>query len=395
MKKLNTKLKAFSILETIVTLAIFGILMAMLSQVILINISVSRKTFARARIREELAEVVSLIQRDVRNATLVTKCEKLSSGVSQCIMSHKELLVWTDSCPVPTGGDPNIKRVCRKTGVVDPNNPSSGTVTYTTSDILNIKTLAFDINLQVGTDGTKSTILITLLADATNENFEVKNQVRQSAISTRNYTLGQSGPAPSVTPTPTVTITTSPSPTVQVTASPSSSPSVVINATLTPLAFCNQNSPFIGVAVDAGASNVTGLSGRVLVDRDGNLSSPSDQWAYSANAVNGQWPIETTSFQPISPNTQPTSTLFTPGLGFSVFFQTYHSGVLQQTFGPVSITAPNCAVSCLCSGGVRCGGAPISPSQTYCGYRVCGADFQFYTCEVNGWISTGQPCACQ
>ncbi|KXK26582.1 MAG: hypothetical protein TR69_WS6001000588 [candidate division WS6 bacterium OLB20] len=197
MKKLPTKrLQGFSLVETLITLAIFGIMIAMISQVILINLEVSRKVYVRTQVREELAELTTLVQRDIRNARIVKECGEFRDGsetVSRCTISHAEEFTWTDNCPGDTAA---INRICK---ISVPGNQ----LLFETSDLITIEDFSFDINLSTGEDGTKSTILMTLRASATNPNFEISNQVRQIAVSTRNFTLGDFfvGATPTAVPT--------------------------------------------------------------------------------------------------------------------------------------------------------------------------------------------------
>lgn len=176
-------IKAFSLVEMLITIAIFGILIAMISQVILINIQVSRKTFIRSQIREELAEIATLIQRDVRNARLIGECganTQENRTINRCLMSHIEEFVWTDDCP---GSSEEIKKICKKS-------VPGEQLLFESSDLITFERLNFEVNLSSGTDGTRSTILVTLYSSASNPNFDVNNQVRQIAVSTRNFTLG-------------------------------------------------------------------------------------------------------------------------------------------------------------------------------------------------------------
>ncbi|MFQ5492622.1 MAG: PilW family protein [Candidatus Dojkabacteria bacterium] len=189
-KLIQSKLmKGFSLVETLITLAIFGILMAMLSQILIINISISRKTFARSRIRDEMSELVTLIQRDIRNAKIIGECGEKTEGsetFTECQIYHAEEFVWTDNCP----DEGEVQRLCKLT-VVDPAIPGDvPDVLFQTSDLINVDDFGLEVGLSQGDDGTKSTILVTVLASSANENFEVNNQVRQIAVSTRNFTLG-------------------------------------------------------------------------------------------------------------------------------------------------------------------------------------------------------------
>ncbi len=55
--------------------------------------------------------------------------------------------------------------------------------------------------------------------------------------------------------------------------------------------------------------------------------------------------------------------------------------------------SPCSGSGCRCHFGVDANGNPIDPASTYCGYRVCGADDQFYECTASGWDPQGGPCS--
>lgn len=184
------KKKAFSLVETVVTLAVFGILLAMLSQVLLLNIRVSRKISERSRIREELAEFVGLLQRDLRNASFVevdvnpddSKCGENvdldgfgGENDNGCQMSHVQTFYWVDGSSTHCDSG----RVCK----VDAN---TGDLLFQTSDVLNIEEIDFDYAIFEGDDA-KATIIVTLIANASNPTWDITDQVRQISVSTRNF----------------------------------------------------------------------------------------------------------------------------------------------------------------------------------------------------------------
>jgi hypothetical protein len=47
---------------------------------------------------------------------------------------------------------------------------------------------------------------------------------------------------------------------------------------------------------------------------------------------------------------------------------------------------------CTCDDGGDSNGNAVDPASTYCGFTVCGGDFNEWTCEASGWIPTGTPC---
>lgn len=185
MKK--KKLKAFSLVETLVTLVVFGILLAMLSQVLLLNLQVSRKIQARTRVREELAELVGLLQRDVRNADIIYigagECDDTndfdmnSQNDRGCRMFVTDDILWVDgghgSCPA--------NHLCKLQW------SNQNNVLYQSSDILSVDSVSFQAQEFLSVENTSATLIVTLNVAASNPNWEVNNQVRQITVSTRNF----------------------------------------------------------------------------------------------------------------------------------------------------------------------------------------------------------------
>lgn len=66
--KKGKNFKALSIVEMLVTMAIFAILSVMLLQSLFLNIRLSTQINIRARIRSEMDQLQTLIERDIRNA---------------------------------------------------------------------------------------------------------------------------------------------------------------------------------------------------------------------------------------------------------------------------------------------------------------------------------------
>ncbi len=60
--------KGFSLLELLITLAIFGILMMTTTSILVINLTVARKVKARTYAREETAFMFNILKKDIRNA---------------------------------------------------------------------------------------------------------------------------------------------------------------------------------------------------------------------------------------------------------------------------------------------------------------------------------------
>lgn len=196
-KSKNQKtIKAFSLVETVVTLGIFGLLIGMLSQVLLLNLQVSQKISARTRIREELSIVTGLIQRDMRNADKVyisagqcgnqldlefpANIESSENEESGChIALQNQEALWVN------GSHRNCDqgKLCK----LDWTNQNS--VLFETSDILTITDISFESQLlgELDSGNSNATLLVTLQAESTNPRWEILNQVRQISVTTRNF----------------------------------------------------------------------------------------------------------------------------------------------------------------------------------------------------------------
>lgn len=96
----------FSLVELLVTLAIFGILMATVTSIIVVNLRVARRIKARTYVREETAFMLNVLKKDLRNADNVICVDKFWRDV-------------THSTPPCNLYDPAKLRVI----VADPNTP--------------------------------------------------------------------------------------------------------------------------------------------------------------------------------------------------------------------------------------------------------------------------------
>jgi murein DD-endopeptidase MepM/ murein hydrolase activator NlpD len=66
-------------------------------------------------------------------------------------------------------------------------------------------------------------------------------------------------------------------------------------------------------------------------------------------------------------------------------------GVTSAPSNEVCLTTPE-AVGCTCTDGVDRFGDPVDPAATYCGFQVCGTDFQTWQCSAGGWTALGSSC---
>ncbi len=178
------KLAGVSLLETVITIGIFGLLMAMLMQTLLLNIQISRRITERSRVREELTALTGFIQRDMRNASVIdaNQCGLVELDNSPthddpefgCVMSHVSTVMWVyghDSCPTDS--------ICK----ID---IATGDILYNSADILKIDQANFELQT-FEVDGSKGVLMVTLYASPANPNWDVSQQVRQISVATRNF----------------------------------------------------------------------------------------------------------------------------------------------------------------------------------------------------------------
>ncbi len=67
-----------------------------------------------------------------------------------------------------------------------------------------------------------------------------------------------------------------------------------------------------------------------------------------------------------------------------------------RSTGWAAIGGSPCATlppTCRCTNGTDYWGVAVDPNQTFCGFRVCGRDDQYYECRSTGWAAIGgSPC---
>lgn len=170
------KLRAFSLVELIVSIGIIGIILLMLNTVIINTAIVAQKSLARSYVREEIATIADLIATDIRAADRVGVCEgEFEDDSLRCEIFGRTNVVW-QTCTID-----NIKRICKLSEM--------GENIFSSSPNLTITAAEFEIGFGTGAISTRRNIIVTLVADHANPSFNVTNVVRQTVISTRNYVL--------------------------------------------------------------------------------------------------------------------------------------------------------------------------------------------------------------
>lgn len=175
IKLQGKKLRAYSLVEIIVSLGIMGVVMTMLFSVLILSLQITFKILARSVVREEIANVSSQIARDIRNADNLTNCGAGGTSSTTCeFVLNGDTFQWT-KC-----GD----RMCKDQIL------SSGNVNvYTSTSNIKFTTVSFDVGFADATNKARQNILITLVGSHTNPTFNVNNVIKQTSVSTRNYEL--------------------------------------------------------------------------------------------------------------------------------------------------------------------------------------------------------------
>ncbi|MFC1780101.1 PilW family protein [Patescibacteria group bacterium] len=75
--------EGFSLLELLITLAIFGILLVTTTSIILINLTAARRIKSRSYTREESAFMLNILKKDIRNANSIL-CPDGIGGYTSC-----------------------------------------------------------------------------------------------------------------------------------------------------------------------------------------------------------------------------------------------------------------------------------------------------------------------
>lgn len=192
MKSSNKKksnLGAYSLLEMLVTLAVFAILLTMIINVLLISIEAGRKIASRSRVRGDLSEISVMIRRDFRNAS---KIDRNNCGVSVGLFSGKSACVfnlsginyaWVQGDG--TNGCPALK-VCK----MKESTPGMYTLFYQSSEILEFQNgTRFEVEIYDENESTtQGMLLATLLATPPiSSNLDVPLQIRQVNVFARNF----------------------------------------------------------------------------------------------------------------------------------------------------------------------------------------------------------------
>lgn len=198
------KIDAYSIVEMLVTMAIFGIIIIMVLQSLFLNIKLTTQINLRSSFNTEVDQLVSLIERDIRNADYYFLNDDLSNTFirgcgsnpfsSDCTVSSNDIKIkWylTPAFPpTPPLGTIGIVKRDKQTSTM----PYVVTNDFiTSSSILNVTQFDFYINSSedLDTQAKLANILVTIKVKPAistwTTTYGITEQVRQISVSTRTY----------------------------------------------------------------------------------------------------------------------------------------------------------------------------------------------------------------
>lgn len=173
MKRLLFKRKkAYSLVEIIISMAVIAVVLTILFNTILITLRISYRNFSRSLIREEISEIASSINRDVRNAD-----ELLFCGGNQCQLLIDGTIIDWNLCSQDTS------KICREESA----DGTSFTNTYESPSFVLVSQFEFASGFVGSSNEAQNNILFTIVAAHENESLNISNVVRQQSVSTRNY----------------------------------------------------------------------------------------------------------------------------------------------------------------------------------------------------------------
>lgn len=160
--------KAFSLLEVLLTLAIFGILIVLISYIIVINFRIANMVNARTKVREETSYLLKNLKKDIRNAEDITED---NSG---------NLVVEV----VPPGQNASVETRTWSFNSVDKKvlREADGTQDFLTPGDIDITSFTFDLQ-----EKENNTIVILNIKARTIGMPEGQNITKNIAVSTRVF----------------------------------------------------------------------------------------------------------------------------------------------------------------------------------------------------------------
>lgn len=171
--------KGFSLLELLITLAIFGILLVIITSILLINLTVARRVKARTYAREESAFMLNILKKDIRNAESVAE---MGTNLKVAIIEEDARAHCYRWFHDKTGGEPyQIER--REIDCAD--NSDYAYASYRTPSDIEFD----DFSFKVIENDNNWVVIIKVVAWTTGMPGEPDKQLltKEVAVSTRNF----------------------------------------------------------------------------------------------------------------------------------------------------------------------------------------------------------------
>lgn len=200
IKRLKKNIKGSTLIELLITLGIMSILLTMLSNIFLQVMTINLKNKERTYVRDISSSVLNQIRKDIRNADTVDSVYCGSTNtLNQCIFNtNNKRYIWevfiVDAYTASGTSAYGVRKSeCINLAEV---NCTTKTVKYETPDdfLLQNNTVFKAEQNATGTSGSESIVISVTItgqsAPADGENPSaalVKNVIKQTIISTRNY----------------------------------------------------------------------------------------------------------------------------------------------------------------------------------------------------------------
>lgn len=176
LKKYHNKIGGYSFIEIIVSLAIIAICTIVMLNFTILSFKITAVSLGRSSIREELANIINQVGKDFRRSDFAPVCSQQG-----------------DMCEFYIEGDRyrwelcnNSMSVCKD--VYDINANSFYNI-FTSAENTKITYFKFEPGFSNPAASGLNNIILTIIADHSNETLGIKNIIKQSSFSIRNYAL--------------------------------------------------------------------------------------------------------------------------------------------------------------------------------------------------------------
>lgn len=202
MNKKN--LKAYSLLELLVTIAIFAILVAMITQVLVLSVNTGRKIAIHSKVKGDLSEIAVMIRRDFRNVGKINESKCSNATGDRITLSNAGTEISFDSAcffnvaginyawVFNAGGSNPLcpeGKICK----LKRNNGGDYELFYQTPDSIKFNPATrFELSTsnspQSDNKSTRGLFLASLSADVSKEyHLDLPTQYKQVIVFTRNF----------------------------------------------------------------------------------------------------------------------------------------------------------------------------------------------------------------